>query len=76
MSRDENVAGLEYIRRTYKVPARVGQRIRFDWQFPPREGVIIGANGGTLKVQFDDSARIEYAHPTWHIEYLTSDGAS
>lgn len=75
MSRDENVAGLEYIRGAYKVPAKVGQRIRFDWQFPPREGVIIGANGGTLKVMFDSSASVEYVHPTWHVEYL-ADGAS
>lgn len=73
MSRDENVAGLEYIRGAYKVPAKVGQRIRFDWQFPPREGVIVGSNGAHLKVMFDSGSHVEYLHPTWNVEYLTED---
>lgn len=71
---DPNAGGLAYIRKAYKVPAKVGQRIKFDWQFPPREGVIVGSNAAHLKVIFDGSAVVEYLHPTWNVEYLTADG--
>jgi hypothetical protein len=63
---------MEYIRRTYNVPAKRGARVRVDW-YPPepeREGVITGAYGALLRVRLDGEVRRRLAHPTWRVEYL------
>ncbi|MDV8022318.1 hypothetical protein [Rhodococcus sp. IEGM 1330] len=73
---DENTDALAYVRETYDVPARLGQRISFDGMFPPREGTIVGGRAAHLKVIFDGEAGVCYLHPTWKVEYLATDGAS
>lgn len=66
---------LEYIRQTYKVPARRGQRIRYtDERGTVWNGRITSANGARLRVLVDDRVpgyrgRI-VLHPTWNIEYI------
>lgn len=57
---------LDYIRRTYGVPATEGRRVTVDGQ----PGVITGADrsGARLQVQFDDGYSVP-AHPTWHVDY-------
>lgn len=61
---------LQHIRDWYGVPAHVGRRINFDYLSATREGTIVGHNGASLLVQFDDAEREEVVHPTWHVQYL------
>jgi len=64
---------LDYIRRTYKVPAKRGMRVKIDG----KSGVIVGGSAN-LKVRFDEPMksangrkfRIGYCHPLWKVEYL------
>jgi hypothetical protein len=57
----------DYIRRTYCVDPRVGQRITMDG----RPGVIIRPQGDPayLRVRFDGQLHASNAHPTWRIDY-------
>lgn len=57
---------IEYIRKTYKVPAKVGGKIIFEGH----PGIITGTNGPHLRIRLDDEKRSGYYHPTWNIEYL------
>lgn len=63
---------LEYIRNYYKVPAKRGGRIRFDYyveQGKQGDGTIIGTSGPHLQVRFDDGHEAPL-HPTWKVIYL------
>ena len=60
---------MAYIRNTYKVTAKRGERIRFDGQL----GTIVGARHGHLRVQFDDQPFVGWLHPTWRVEYLSAE---
>lgn len=60
---------MDYIRRTYKVPAKRGARVRVNWGHPA-EGVITGAAGARLRIRLDGEKRSRTAHPTWCVEYL------
>jgi len=55
---------MDYIRRTYGVPAKVGGKVMFEG----RPGVIVGSHGPYLKIRIDGHVR-NY-HPTWHLVYL------
>lgn len=68
---------LEYIRKTYRVPAKRGQKIVYsgtrDRERIP--AVIVGSAGSHLRVKFEriDGAyntRTSILHPTWMVEYL------
>lgn len=62
---------LEYIRKTYGVPARRGQRVRYAPEgCKPREGVIVGSRGAHLRIRIGEDKRPGRYHPTWAIEYL------
>jgi len=70
---------MDYIRRTYSVPATVGARVRFlggcpdpesDAEVKTQEGAIVGARGQYLRVRFDGERRTRTLHPTWRVEYL------
>lgn len=66
---------LDYIRRTYSVPARVGVRIAYQ-PIPTRPaqfGTIRGARSAYLRVRFDGSNHLVNLHPTWCVEYLKDD---
>ena len=66
---------MEYIRRTYGVPAKRGCRVIYtdaigiEWH-----GVITAARSGRLLVRLDDNLPSSRAraklHPTWQVEYL------
>ncbi len=56
----------DYVRRYYDVPAELERRIVFDG----RPGVIVGAEGGYLRVRFDDDPGSVPLHPTWRVDYL------
>ena len=63
---------LEYIAKTYGVPAKHGQRIEYTGGPEPRQGVIVGAVNSYLRIRFDGEAKTHNApfHPTWKIRYL------
>lgn len=65
---------LEYIRKTYSVPAYRGGRILFDHGDGGGKckGTITGSRGQYLTVRLDHSERSRpiTLHPTWNVEYL------
>jgi hypothetical protein len=70
---------LDYIRRAYGVPARIGVRIRYTGSQSgrPMDGTIVGARGQYLLAEMDLPDHIRpvspnhfILHPTWEVEYL------
>jgi hypothetical protein len=60
---------LDYVRRTYNVPAKKGGRVAFDWQGSRCQGTITAANHH-VTVRPDDKPRARlFFHPT-DLEYL------
>ena len=57
---------MEYIRKSYAVPAKRGMRVRF----MGREGIITGSDGARLIIKTNDQKRVLICHPTWEMEYL------
>lgn len=62
---------IQYIRKTYDVPANLGGRVRYTGGREPRDGTIMGTEGAYLMLKLDGD-RLETGpyHPTWEIEYL------
>lgn len=56
---------MEYIRRTYGVPAKRGMRVVIDG----KPGRIVSSMGGYLRVRLDGELRPSNYHPTWRVEY-------
>jgi hypothetical protein len=56
---------MEWIRRTYDVPARHGMRIEFDG----KPATIIGAGGGHLRFRIDGEKHRTIGHPCYLIVY-------
>lgn len=58
---------LEYIRKTYSVPAEVGRGVVCSGL----SGVIVGHNGPHIEVLLDKDkpGKTGYYHPTWEVEY-------
>ena len=62
---------MDYIRRTYGVPARRGGRIKFrPCQGLEKEGFVVAASGQYIRVRFADMRRTVLLHPTWRVEYV------
>jgi hypothetical protein len=61
---------MNYIRDTYKVPAKRGTRVIACGKL----GKIIGSRGGYLRIKIDTEKKPLLFHPTWNVVYLTSDG--
>lgn len=60
------VHALDYIRKTYKVPAKKGSRIKFGG----KPATITGARGPHLIIRLDESPDVKrLIHPTWEVEY-------
>ena len=63
---------MEYIRKTYGVPAKRGAEIVYHGGDCDLVGVITGTSGARLRVRFDGSRhRKMILHPTWCVRYLT-----
>jgi hypothetical protein len=56
---------MEWIRRTYDVPARHGMRIEYDG----KAATIIGAGGGYLRFRIDGEKHRTIGHPCYLIVY-------
>lgn len=62
---------IQHIRETYKVPAKVGGRVRWNGN----EGTIYGTNMARLKIRLVHGACQIIVHPTdERLEYMTQDG--
>lgn len=61
---------LQYIRDTYRVPAKRGGRV----EFQGRPGTITSTDGARLRVRLDGDRRNVILHPTWEVTY--ADAAS
>lgn len=61
---------LDYIAKSYGVPAKKGQRIRFTFR-GDRLGTVLGARGSNLKIRLDGDKHYGLYHPTWELEYLS-----
>ena len=63
---------MKYIRKTYKVPAKRGARVRFmgNTNGKLQGGVIVGSKGPYLRIRLDGEKKIYSYHPTWELEYL------
>ena len=63
---------LEYIRKTYGVPAKRGVRVKFtpDTRDNPVFGKIVGHHAALLRVRVEGAKRVWLCHPLWQIEYL------
>lgn len=63
---------LEYIRKTYGVPAKRLARVEYTGGQEPRTGTITGASGGSLRVRMDGHRHSAKYHPTWCLTYLAT----
>lgn len=62
---------MEYIRKTYGVPARRGMRVIADG----KEGIITGAKCDCrIRIRLDGYSSSRPWHPTWHMKYFDDDG--
>lgn len=57
----------DYIRRTYAVDPKIGQRVTVDG----KPGVIVRPVGDPqyLSIRFDGRKHVSTAHPTWEVDY-------
>lgn len=63
---------MEYIRKSYGVPAKRGMRVRYTGHHSgPKEGRITRSRGPYLLILLDGEKFSKPYHPTWEIEYLT-----
>lgn len=64
------MGNMEYVRKTYDVPAKVGGRVEYLYVEPPLEGTIVGAtNSGRLRIRIDGKPKAWTFHPTWMLRY-------
>lgn len=61
---------MDYIRDTYKVPAKRGGRVEYTYPVPPRMGTIISSRGAKLRIRLDGDKHTGLYHPTWQLCYL------
>lgn len=61
---------LEYIRKTYGVPAERGGRVEYTGGAEAIEGTITGADGAHVLIRLDGRKRALPFHPTWELRYL------
>lgn len=61
---------LDWIRKTYTVPAKRGGRVEYSGDTPPQLGTICGAQGAHLRIRLDGAKHAMPFHPTWMLRYL------
>jgi hypothetical protein len=61
---------LSYVRESYGVPAFIGRRVL---TYSGQEGTIIGGDHQYVLVTLDGHERPSRYHPTWHMEYLSTE---
>lgn len=61
---------MEYIRRSYGVPAKRGARVEYTGEAETQNGTITGTCGARLRIRMDGEDYIGIYHPTWELRYL------
>lgn len=61
---------LEYIRKTYGVPAQFGGRVVYTGNGREQLGTITGVDMAHLLIKLDDDTRPRRFHPTWELRHL------
>lgn len=61
---------IDWIRKNYQVPAKVGGRVEYTGGTTPCFGTITGACGGHLRIKLDGDLSSNPYHPTWELRYL------
>lgn len=66
------IMSLEYIRKTYNVPAKRGTKIEYLFYTGElRQATITGSRGPYLRCRLDKfGTSVSNFHPTWNIRYL------
>lgn len=63
---------MDYIRKTYGVPAKRGGRIAYGCEgIGLRCGTIIGSRGAYLRIRLDGETVTRNYHPDWNMVYMT-----
>lgn len=65
--------GIQWLRDTYGVPAKVRGRVEYTAGDKPYLGTITGTRGPHLLVRLDHAVVSRPFHPTWHIRYLVDE---
>ncbi len=65
---------IEWVRKNYSVPAKVGGRVEYSGEGRPELGTITGARGGHLLIRLDGIKHAMPFHPTWKLRYLEAEG--
>lgn len=65
---------LEYIRKTYRVPAKRGGRVEYTGKGRSELGTIAGASGAHISIRLDGIKHTMPFHPTWKLRYLDAKG--
>lgn len=66
---------MDYIRRTYGVPAKRGARVQFTDAVKAVQGTIVGSRGHYIRVRWDETGYTHTMHPTWMMVYLKKPNA-
>lgn len=66
---------IDYIRDTYRVPAKIGGRVRYTGDGAPQIGTIVGSRNAHIMVLIDGDAKPAEYHPTWEMEYLPEESS-
>jgi hypothetical protein len=61
----DRITSFDYVRRTYRVPAKRGLRVTVDG----KPGVITRGQGHYIRVRFDGMNHARPCHPTWRVDY-------
>ena len=61
---------MEWVRRSYGVPAKRGGRIGYTGDGKKELGTIRSASGAYLMIQLDGMKRTLPFHPTWKLRYV------
>jgi len=57
---------MDYIRKHYNVPAKVGMRVKTE----KGKGYIVGSCNAYLRIRLDGEKKSRVFHPTYKIEYI------
>ena len=67
-------ARMEWVRKTYGVPAKRGVRVEYTGEISPQIGTITSAKDGYIRVRMDGDNYSGIYHPTWEMRYLSAEG--
>lgn len=64
----------EYIRKTYKVPAKRGCRVEYTGGNETQLGTVVSSTGAHVNIRLDGTKHAMPFHPTWELRYLDGGG--